>query len=249
MLASIQSRLNCSSLQRRHYQAGNRAPRSPSASVSCKSLCPYSALGVSATAGEQEIKRAYRKLALQYHPDISKAPDADRKFLSIQEAYELLTGRSNRTRGDGSAGKDGWDFHDWYWDFQMKRRWDSQHTTKASTSQARGYKEPEHQSTLRSQLAGLRHRAAIRSTARRRRQDSAATSSWDESVTSSMEEEEEEASTWNNSEMGDGCSSVSNTTKASSPPRRKFVATNDTRESLSHQLAGLKRKAAMKQAL
>ena len=49
---------------------------------------PFSILGVSRDASEDEIKRAYRKLAKQYHPDVNKAPGAEEKFKEIQNAYQ-----------------------------------------------------------------------------------------------------------------------------------------------------------------
>lgn len=50
----------------------------------------YKILGVPRNATQEEIKRAYRKLARKYHPDVSKEPDAEEKFKEIQEAYEVL---------------------------------------------------------------------------------------------------------------------------------------------------------------
>ena len=52
-------------------------------------LDPYSVLGVSKSATDDEIKKAYRKKARQYHPDVNKAPDATKKFQEINEAYEV----------------------------------------------------------------------------------------------------------------------------------------------------------------
>ncbi|MEO5934885.1 MAG: DnaJ domain-containing protein, partial [Duganella sp.] len=50
----------------------------------------YQTLGVSKTASEDEIKKAYRKLVRKYHPDVSKLKDADSKTKEINEAYGVL---------------------------------------------------------------------------------------------------------------------------------------------------------------
>ncbi len=56
----------------------------------------YDILGVAKDATEEEIKKAYRAKAKQYHPDVSKEPDAEAKFKEIQEAYETLNDPDNR---------------------------------------------------------------------------------------------------------------------------------------------------------
>jgi molecular chaperone DnaJ len=60
----------------------------------------YEVLGVSRTASKEEIKDAYRKLALQYHPDRNKAPEAEEKFKDISEAYAVLSDDEKRTQYD-----------------------------------------------------------------------------------------------------------------------------------------------------
>src|SRR4029079_2007049 len=50
----------------------------------------YATLGVGKTATPDEIKKAYRKLARKYHPDVSKEKDAKEKFQEVSEAYETL---------------------------------------------------------------------------------------------------------------------------------------------------------------
>lgn len=69
----------------------------------------YEVLGISKGASEQEIKKAYRKLAKQYHPDVNKEPDAEAKFREVQEAYEVLSDPSKRSAYDqyGHAGTEG----------------------------------------------------------------------------------------------------------------------------------------------
>ena len=56
----------------------------------------YEVLGVSKTATIDEIKRAFRKLAMKYHPDRNKEPDAESKFKEINEAYQVLSDEEKR---------------------------------------------------------------------------------------------------------------------------------------------------------
>ena len=60
----------------------------------------YEVLGVSKTATDAEIKSAFRRLAKQYHPDISKEKDAEAKFKEIQEAYAVLSDPNKRKQYD-----------------------------------------------------------------------------------------------------------------------------------------------------
>lgn len=66
----------------------------------------YDVLGVSKTATQEEIKKAYKKNAIKYHPDRNKAKDANEKFAKINEAYEILSDKNKRASYDrfGSAG-------------------------------------------------------------------------------------------------------------------------------------------------
>lgn len=60
----------------------------------------YEVLGVDKSATDQEIKRAYKKLAKQYHPDIYKGEDGDAKFKEIAEAYEILSDPQKKSAYD-----------------------------------------------------------------------------------------------------------------------------------------------------
>ena len=60
----------------------------------------YEVLGVTRTASEEEIRKAYRALARTYHPDVSEAPDAAEKFNEITEAYETLSDPEKRKAYD-----------------------------------------------------------------------------------------------------------------------------------------------------
>ncbi|WP_409341373.1 molecular chaperone DnaJ [Paenibacillus sp. MBLB4367] len=81
----------------------------------------YEVLGVGKDASGEDVKKAYRKLARQYHPDVNKASDAEAKFKEVQEAYEVLNddqkratydrfGHVDPNQGMGGGGFNGADF-------------------------------------------------------------------------------------------------------------------------------------------
>jgi curved DNA-binding protein len=60
----------------------------------------YETLGVARGASDEDIRRAYRKLARQYHPDVNKDPGAEDRFKEVSEAYDVLRDKDKRARYD-----------------------------------------------------------------------------------------------------------------------------------------------------
>ena len=87
----------------------------------------YQLLGVPRDASEREIKKAFRKLAVKYHPDKNKAKDAEDKFREIAKAYEVLSDAEKRRRYDQFGDEEGsgfgagsaqhFDFNEFFKDF------------------------------------------------------------------------------------------------------------------------------------
>src|ERR1700686_4304268 len=87
----------------------------------------YEVLGVTRSAGADEVKRAYRKLARKFHPDVSKEANAEAKFKEVQEAYEVLRDPEKRAAYDqlGNEPRSGQDFRpppDWASGFEFRGR-------------------------------------------------------------------------------------------------------------------------------
>lgn len=65
----------------------------------------YAVLGVPSDSNEEEIRRAYKRLALRYHPDKNSDADAEEKFKQIAQAYEVLTDSEKRSLYDQQGEK------------------------------------------------------------------------------------------------------------------------------------------------
>ena len=86
----------------------------------------YKVMGVARDASQDDIKRAYRKLARKFHPDVSKEKDAEEKFKELQEAHEVLKDPEKRAAYDqlGADWRPGQDFRpppDWGKGFEFSR--------------------------------------------------------------------------------------------------------------------------------
>ena len=87
----------------------------------------YATLGLPVEANQEQIKKAYRKLARQYHPDVSKAPDAEARFKEAAEAYATLKDPEKRSAYDQLGRRPTGE------EFSVPPQWRSEH---ASDSQA-----------------------------------------------------------------------------------------------------------------
>lgn len=72
----------------------------------------YQILGLPAGASKDEIKKAYRKMAMRYHPDRNPGPEAKKKFMEVLEAYEYLTGFRKMKKGPRLSPDDLQKFYD-----------------------------------------------------------------------------------------------------------------------------------------
>lgn len=118
-------------------------------------------LGVDPSDDEKKVKKAYRKLALRYHPDVNKDELAEAKFKALREAYELLMGKGSEAGDQKRAPFGGnWDFHDWYWSFSMRQR--QRRQQGASSTQHSSQAAQAHRERVQAQMANLKRRAASR---------------------------------------------------------------------------------------
>lgn len=92
----------------------------------------YGVLNVSEKATPDEIKTGYRRLALQWHPDTCKEPNAHEVFLRIQETYNILSNPNKRARYDAGLA----------FEKQSSRNMDSYSPIKAVTTDPFGYRTP-----------------------------------------------------------------------------------------------------------
>lgn len=120
----------------------------------------YKILGVARTATADEIKKAYRRLARKFHPDVSKEKDAEQKFKEVQEGYEVLKDPEKRAAYDqlGSEWKSGQQFRpppDWGSGFEF-RGGPRQRSSAGGGAQAEEFEEAEGFSDFFSSLFGAR---------------------------------------------------------------------------------------------
>ncbi|XP_078697502.1 dnaJ homolog subfamily C member 16-like [Branchiostoma floridae x Branchiostoma belcheri] len=72
----------------------------------CFGLDPYQVLGVDRSADERDVKKAYRRLSREWHPDKNKDPGAEQKFIEINQAYEVLSDSEKRSNYDNYGDPD-----------------------------------------------------------------------------------------------------------------------------------------------
>jgi len=120
----------------------------------------YKLLGVARTATADEVKKAYRRLARKFHPDVSKEANAEQKFKEVQEAYEVLKDPEKRAAYDqlGTEWKSGQQFRpppDWGSGFEF-RGGPGQNRTRQGGARTEEFEEAEGFSDFFSSLFGGR---------------------------------------------------------------------------------------------
>ena len=111
----------------------------------------YARLGLEKNASADDIKRAYRKLARKYHPDVSKEPDAEAQFKEVAEAYEVLKDPERRAAYDAvGAG------HDDRQQFRPPPGWDSGFEFSGAAGDAADADHSEFFEALFGRAAGMR---------------------------------------------------------------------------------------------
>ncbi len=98
----------------------------------------YATLGIQRTATQAEVKRAYRKLARKYHPDVSKAPDAEARFKEVAEAHEALIDAERRAAYDAAVQR-----HANGQDFEPPPGWDHSQPYRSAARGSRSGRQPE----------------------------------------------------------------------------------------------------------
>mmetsp|Transcript_6383 Transcript_6383/g.12583 ORF Transcript_6383/g.12583 Transcript_6383/m.12583 type:complete len:343 (+) Transcript_6383:67-1095(+) len=131
------------------------------------SMDPWDVLGVSPAASEKEIKKAHRRLVLEHHPDRHHVPQeenssskktvVEKRFMKIQEAYEMLMGRRHGHVMGSKEGQNGWNFHDFFWSFNYHRR--KKHMQGGGYGRSR---PPPPAGAWKEQMSQLKQRAAVR---------------------------------------------------------------------------------------
>jgi curved DNA-binding protein len=121
----------------------------------------YKILGMSRTATADEIKKAYRRLARKFHPDVSKEANAEQKFKEVQEAYEVLKDPEKRVAYDqlGSEWKSGQSFRpppDWGSGFEFRGGPRQGRSSARGGARAEEFEEAEGFSDFFSSLFGSR---------------------------------------------------------------------------------------------
>lgn len=198
--------------------------------VSNRDEAPWEVLGVDPDSSEREIKAAHRKLVLEHHPDRAlsaaelrssdKKATVQKRFMRIQEAYEMLMGRRHVHMGT-SDDQDGWNFHDFFWSFNYHRR----------KKEGERKRPPPPAGSWKGQIENLKRRAAARKW-KKARQARGKQKEWLGNI----------MNVGGSEEYGGGgrSSAASERPIAGGPVKSKAV---------SSQLEGLKRKALLKKTI